>query len=312
MELGKIITFYRKSQAMTQKQLAQGICSQGEISLIEKGQRIPSITVIHQISERLGVSLNAFDNLEHSSNLVSLNKIFSKLELFVNERHYYPMKELLTSDLLQQCITTTDKQTYYAYLGIFLNYQNKDYQKALETYRIALQESNPLSFKNILDIPKHKNLFSRTETLLLAGAASTLFLLKKYESAGTLYDLACKNVKHLKSQISVQILGTIFYNACKNYKELNNYEKAIQIGKTGISYEQSHKAVYRSAEIYFEMGEVMFRQSKIDFAARYYIKSICISFGTGDYHFLNLLIPELQRKDIESVNCFINQLNLSK
>ncbi|WP_231458093.1 helix-turn-helix domain-containing protein [Pediococcus pentosaceus] len=37
MEIGTAIKFYRKYQSLSQKDLAEGICSQGEISLIEKG-----------------------------------------------------------------------------------------------------------------------------------------------------------------------------------------------------------------------------------------------------------------------------------
>ncbi|XEO94723.1 helix-turn-helix domain-containing protein [Latilactobacillus sakei] len=68
MNIGDIISFYRKYQNLTQAELAQGICSQGNISLIEKGLRVPSIEVVTSISNKLGISLDVFEKSDFYEN----------------------------------------------------------------------------------------------------------------------------------------------------------------------------------------------------------------------------------------------------
>lgn len=76
--IGDIIKEQRKLLNMTQKELAEGICSTKYIYLIEKNERNPSAFVLNDLSERLGIELfeyyNYFDYknnqlvLEHQKN----------------------------------------------------------------------------------------------------------------------------------------------------------------------------------------------------------------------------------------------------
>ena len=62
MTIGEIVSFYRKYQNLTQSELAEGICTQGTISLIEKGLRTPSVELVTMISTKLGISLDVFES----------------------------------------------------------------------------------------------------------------------------------------------------------------------------------------------------------------------------------------------------------
>lgn len=207
------------------------------------------------------------------------------------------MAFLLTDNILNKyCNNPISKQQFLCYKGIYINYYEKNPSKALEIYRLALQETNITSFQSIFDFPKHKKEFSKIETLLIAGAASCYYLTSKYEQASVLFEIAYKNIDHIKMQMSTQTLGTIYYNACKNLKALEKYDDAVEIAEKGILFESSRKTIYRSAEILFELGEILILQEKPKEAERAYIRSMYLSFTTNNDHFLRLLLIALKRK----------------
>jgi transcriptional regulator with XRE-family HTH domain len=298
MEIGAAINFYRKYQTLSQKELAEGICSQGEISLIEQGARIPSIEMITKICAKLGISIDAFEKTNfYENNELYINSVLSKLEFFVNNRDYDKMEPYLKDEIKDKyCNNPLTTQCFLCYKGIFINYKEKDPYRALEIFRVALQETNVTSFSTIFDFPKHKSIFSKNETLLISGAASCFYLLNKFEQARHLFKIACDNIDNIKFQLSTQILGTVYYNAGRNLKELGEYDQAIHLARKGLNFEAERKTIYRSAEILYEIGEIYYLQKDFSTAEKYYIKSMYLSFTTNSKHFLPLLLNELKRK----------------
>lgn len=69
--IGKRISRIRKAQNMSQSTLAQDICSQSNISKIEKGEHIPSFFILSLFAERLNVSRIIY--IEDQINLISVN-----------------------------------------------------------------------------------------------------------------------------------------------------------------------------------------------------------------------------------------------
>lgn len=55
--IGNIIREYREMLSLSRKELAEGLCTEKYIYLIEKGERTPSVNVLSIISERIGVDL---------------------------------------------------------------------------------------------------------------------------------------------------------------------------------------------------------------------------------------------------------------
>ncbi|MDT3393066.1 helix-turn-helix domain-containing protein [Latilactobacillus curvatus] len=298
MTIGEIVSFYRKYQNLTQSELAEGICTQGTISLIEKGLRIPSVELVTMISTKLGISLDVFEsNNFYAPQERYVTMLLNQLESLVNCRDYAKMSPLLTEDILNQyCNNPITKQQFLCYQGIYVNYYEKKPLKALEIYRQALQETNITAFSTIFDLPKHKKQFSKIETLLISGAASCYYLTAHYEKAATLFKIAYRNIDYIDRQLSTQILGTIYYNACKNLKALGEYDEAVELAEKGILFESDRKTIYRSAEIFFELGEISTLQNNLIKAEQYYIRAMYLSFTTNNDHFLRLLLIALKKK----------------
>ncbi len=67
--LSIIIKELRKKKYISQSELCQGICSQSQISKIEKGIIYPSSILLYQLSERLGVDQELYICLTQNKKL---------------------------------------------------------------------------------------------------------------------------------------------------------------------------------------------------------------------------------------------------
>lgn len=314
MNIGQTIRYYRKRKALSQKELAEGICSQSEISLIEQDKRQPSLALISCISKKLNISIDAFKGLMHNQNYERvINENFTALEFFVTTRDYISMKSILDhSDFQNLCIDPGTIQKFLCFKSIYIAFQEKNPKKSLKVIHRALLETNslPSNGKITTSIIK-KKLFSKIEVLLIASAASCYYLLKKYEEAERLFDIACRGIKQIENQGSTEMLGTIYYNASKNLKALKKYSLAIEIGHEGLNFEKSKISYYRSAELLFEVGDSYYQLYEIHLAEKYFLKAIMLSYATDNIHFYNLLKDELLGRNLlEKLQHKINFLSI--
>ena len=57
VNFGDVLRYYRNKEALSQEQLAEGICTREYIGLIEKNKRIPTLYMISAFSNKMGVNL---------------------------------------------------------------------------------------------------------------------------------------------------------------------------------------------------------------------------------------------------------------
>ena len=80
---------------MSQKELAAGICKQGQISRIENGEYTPGLELLYDLSRKLKVSMDYFFNEQISSDSVELEdfkKIYHSTRLFFVKIHIWIRK----------------------------------------------------------------------------------------------------------------------------------------------------------------------------------------------------------------------------
>lgn len=76
-EIGKKISELRNEMTLTQEEVAEEICSQASISLIEKGELDPNATILYQIAKKLGVDVNYFFHIGSTPRLDYINEVES-------------------------------------------------------------------------------------------------------------------------------------------------------------------------------------------------------------------------------------------
>ena len=78
----------RKELKMSQKELAEGICKQGQISRLENGEYIPGSVLLHELSRKLNVSMDYFFDEQISSDSNELNNFKKLSKTFITQRDY--------------------------------------------------------------------------------------------------------------------------------------------------------------------------------------------------------------------------------
>ncbi|KRM60580.1 hypothetical protein FC26_GL000670 [Paucilactobacillus vaccinostercus DSM 20634] len=133
---GEQVRLLRKKLGLSQTELAQGICTQATVSLIEKNNQLPSMPILFQICERLGVDVA--DVLETTNN--GLTDIFERIDNAVLADDAQLTANLLNTIRIKQLRTGHDKQRYYYFLGMLQLMQQSDPTEALFNFNLALKQ----------------------------------------------------------------------------------------------------------------------------------------------------------------------------
>lgn len=74
--IGEIIRYYRKESGLSQEELAEGICDRKYLSHIENNKNIPTLDIINQLSNRLGINLyDSYALMLHKHDIDTYKKI---------------------------------------------------------------------------------------------------------------------------------------------------------------------------------------------------------------------------------------------
>ncbi len=93
--LGIIIKELRKKKNMSQSELCHGICSQSQISKIEKGIIYPSSILLYQLSERLGIDPNYIFALTKNKKIKYIENVKCVMRDCVKQKQYNELYEIV-------------------------------------------------------------------------------------------------------------------------------------------------------------------------------------------------------------------------
>lgn len=111
---GDVLKKIRRKRGLSQTALAEGICTQATISLMEKQNRLPKMNILTAICERLNIPTeriveNSGSGINDQFNAIVNELIAGKYETAAEALNKIPVKKL-ESDF--------DKQRYYYLLGM--------------------------------------------------------------------------------------------------------------------------------------------------------------------------------------------------
>ena len=115
----------RIKRSMTQKDLAEGICSQAMVSKIEKNDLVPDINTVLQFADKLGVDIKELIGEEsQSQSKLSTNEISELLE----KREYFELEQLLQKQgiLNKDLKSLTPMEIWLRTIILYSNYREKD------------------------------------------------------------------------------------------------------------------------------------------------------------------------------------------
>lgn len=260
---GSALKDKRMSQQLSQKKLADNICSQAMLSRIENNEVIPSVILMKQLCDRLDVSLDDIlgTEFELSGDLGDeKNEWLELLKFYHQSTQYQHLNRMIEETSAFQTLTTdAQKQEFFFYQGCCQYFFAPYSRQALETFQKGLE----------LTYYKKKEHLSDMEIILLSEIGKTLAN-QGHLTRGMSYLTRSMNAFYNQTkQRADNQLAKVFYNIATIYIDLRNYKEALSVINQGISWSSRLKNYYFLDELFLLKGIVLQDHELIDDAIKF-------------------------------------------
>ncbi|MGG2115018.1 helix-turn-helix domain-containing protein [Bacillus cereus] len=243
-DLGITIKELRIKKNISQSELCHGICSQSQISKIEKGVIYPSSILLYQLSERLGVDPNSIFALTQNKKLKYTENVKYVIRDCIRQHQYKELYEIVTREKYTNNFQTKeDKQFLIWHEAIAIYCVNNSTKVALTLLNNALK----LTVTNI-------DFLSEREIDILHTMAILHAENKEYKKSITILKRCLNNFNKLDFPRDKEIKLKIIYNLAKNLSYTYQYEEAIKYIDKGIQLAINLNTFYLLGELYYGKG----------------------------------------------------------
>ncbi|MDA2438189.1 helix-turn-helix domain-containing protein [Bacillus cereus] len=243
-DLGITIKELRIKKNISQSDLCHGICSQSQISKIEKGVIYPSSILLYQLSERLGVDPNSIFALTQNKKLKYTENVKYVMRDCIRQHQYKELYEIVTREKYTNNFQTKeDKQFLIWHEAIAIYCVNNSTKVALTLLNNALK----LTVTNI-------DFLSEREIDILHTMAILHAENKEYKKSITILKRCLNNFNKLDFPRDKEIKLKIIYNLAKNLSYIYQYEEAIKYIDKGIQLAINLNTFYLLGELYYGKG----------------------------------------------------------
>lgn len=234
----------RKELKMSQRELAEGICKQGQISRLENGEFTPGADFLYALSKKLKVSIDYFFNEQIVEEIDELSEFKKLAQTFITNRNYESLKYIYELE-------------------------------SVKVHRLSLVDKFYMEWiKSLIDFyfyGKQEEAVSRLEKLLSQLSVSDLNYLQVSNTLFNFYydieDLESFNEiqEKLEYQVNQLQLNTIEelnlsikfnYNVCRYLWLQNNTEEVITKITDTIKQCKTYRTTYLLADLYLLLGNV--------------------------------------------------------
>ncbi|MQS89545.1 helix-turn-helix transcriptional regulator [Companilactobacillus mishanensis] len=234
----------RKELGLSQKELSKGICTQATLSKFENNGKIPSMKILIQLCNRLGLSLDdiiGIDNHDSKKLVKAMNK--AEFNLIISE--YQNSWDILNKIELDSLSDDKEAVMQYYYLKGYLNVlDNGDLLEAVFDFNRILSDMDP----------KGETIFT---FLAFVGMGmvyakqgdddkSEFYFSKVFND---IYGMSIDDVNKIWRYINI-----IFYCAIY-YSDRKDYETANTLLKYAVKICADNHVTYYIARIYLQLAE---------------------------------------------------------
>ncbi|PEG14494.1 helix-turn-helix domain-containing protein [Bacillus toyonensis] len=267
-DLGITIKELRIKKNISQSELCHEICSQSQISKIEKGMIYPSSILLYQLSERLGVDPNNIFALTQNKKLKYTENVKYVMRDCIRQHQYKELYEIVTREKYTNNFQTKeDKQFLIWHEAIAIYCVNNSTKVALTLLNNALK----LTLTNI-------DFLSEREIDILHTMAILHAENKEYKKSINILKRCLTNFNKLDFPRNKEIKLKIIYNLAKNLSYTYQYEEAIKYIDKGIQLAINLNTFYLLGELYYGKGSnlLKLKQSNEEDVANNMKKSLFI------------------------------------
>ena len=251
----------RKALKISQKELAEGICKQGQISRIENGEYTPGSELLYALSRKLRVSMDYFFDEQVQDEKNELENFRLVAENFISQRDYSSLKYLYNLE---------SKSSSH------LSLSDKMYLEWIQTLVLFYCDNNKLEAVSKLEkLIKEKNI-SEINYLRFSNTLFNFYydiddLNQFNEIRDNLEERVNNLIIHTIEELELSIKFN--YNISRYLWLQNNVEDALNKISETIRICKRYRSNYLLADLYLLLGNASASFGNIDEVRDYYTKA---------------------------------------
>ncbi|PGU47421.1 helix-turn-helix domain-containing protein [Bacillus thuringiensis] len=243
-DLGITIKELRIKKNISQSELCHGICSQSQISKIEKGVIYPSSILLYQLSERLGIDPNNIFALTQNKKIKYVENVKYVIKDCLKQKQYKELYEIVKKEKNLNNFQTKEEQQFLIWheaIAIFM------VERSIKTALTLLNHALKLTLTN-------SDFLSEREIDIMQTMAIFHGENKEYEKSITILRRCLNNFNKLAFPRDKEIKLKIIFNLAKNLGHANQHEEAIKYNDMGIQLAINLNTLYLLGELYYGQG----------------------------------------------------------
>ncbi|GAB6723503.1 helix-turn-helix domain-containing protein [Bacillus cereus] len=283
--MGITIKELRIKKNISQSDLCHGICSQSQISKIEKGVIYPSSILLYQLSERLGINPNNIFALTQNKKLKYIENVKFVIKDCLKQKQYKELYEIVKKEKnLNNFQTKEEKQFLIWHEAIAIFMVDKSLKTALDflnnALKLTLTNSDFLSEREI-DI---------MQTMAIFYAEN-----KEYEKSINILKRCLSNFNKLDFPRDKEIKLKIMLNLAKSLDFTYQHEEAIKYIDKGIKLAINLNTLYLLGELFYLKGQLLLKikQHNVEDVIYNWKKALFIFELTEKEYYTKMLPDEL-------------------
>jgi len=252
MELGDAIKNKRIEMGITQKELAEGICTQALISRIEKGDVTPKKDILNKLEERLNLEKDQLNQIKQYYNKnTKVTNLKKTIRRYLAKRDYETIENLLdeNEDLIDHIYDKNDK-VFFKWIEASI--KDKIYQDK----NSALEILNSISLDKI----------NKELALEVISAIGVIYFKDgDYEKATNIFQ---HGLNLMDDKIDYKIQAKTLLNYCLTLDKLEKYENALYYLSEGIDLLVKNDSLYLLGDYHHAKGHIFYSLKNYDEAEK--------------------------------------------
>ncbi|SCB97486.1 Uncharacterized protein BCZB5J_00955 [Bacillus cereus] len=284
-DLGITIKELRMKKNISQSELCHGICSQSQISKIEKGMIYPSSILLYQLSERLGIDPNNIFALTQNKRLKYVENVKYVIKDCLKQKQYKELYEIVKKEKnLNNFQTKEEKQFLIWHEAIAIFMVDKTIKTALDLLNNALK----LTLTNC-------DFLSEREIDIMQTMAIFYAENKNYEKGINILRRCLTSFNKLDFPRDKEIKLKIILNLAKCLDSTFQHEEAIKYLDKGIKLAINLNTLYLLGELFYLKGQYLLKikQHNVEDVVYNWKKALFIFELTEKEYYTKMLPDEL-------------------
>ncbi|MCU4937022.1 helix-turn-helix transcriptional regulator [Bacillus cereus] len=284
-DLGITIKELRIKKNISQSELCHGICSQSQISKIEKGMIYPSSILLYQLSERLGIDPNNIFALTQNKKFKYVENVKYVIKDCLKQKQYKELYEIVKKEKDEKNFQAKeDKQFLLWHEAIAVFEVNRSIKTALKLLNNALKltlTNSDFLLEREIDI---------MQTMAIFYAEN-----KEYEKSINILKRCLSNFNKLDFPRDKEIKLKIMLNLAKSLDFTYQHEEAIKYIDKGIKLAINLNTLYLLGELFYLKGQFLLKikQHNVEDVIYNWKKALFIFELTEKEYYTKMLPDEL-------------------